>query len=117
MFRPTYAEGSLPSYLTLMADLLSAKTLVWIASVRTSGELTPDAHLYFFDRYRRLAAWHRARNRPARATQLDAAAEEHYRCAGGDGPPYAAAMAMPRPSRYIQTNAVGRRFAGPDDAA
>ena len=37
---------------------------------------------------------------------------------GVDGPPYAAAMAMPRPSRFIRTHAVSRnRFPGPDDAA
>ena len=114
MARP---ERSWSSYLLLSADVLSAKALVWFATVRTEGELTSDAHLYFFDRYHRLAEWHRAHGRAARAKDLAARAEEHYRCAGGDGPPYAAAMAMPRPSRFIQTNAVGRSFAGPDDAA
>ena len=35
-----------------------------------------------------------------------------------NGPPYAAAMAMPRPNRFIRTEAVsGSRFNGPDDAA
>lgn len=103
----------------LAVDLLTARLLVWLASVGRDAELTPDAHLYFFDRYSRLASHHRARGRIARARRLGAKADEHYRAAGGtDGPPYAAAMAMPRPSRFIRTNAVsGTRVRDPDDAA
>jgi hypothetical protein len=69
----------------LLVDLLSAKVLVWVASVGRDAELTPQAHLYFFDRYRKLAQYHRARGRFAKAKRLEARAEEHYR-AGGDGP-------------------------------
>jgi hypothetical protein len=37
---------------TLSIDLWSAKMLVWLASVgRDSVVLTPEAHLFFFDRY------------------------------------------------------------------
>jgi hypothetical protein len=104
---------------SLSVDLLSAKVLVWIASVGRDAELTPEAHAYFFDRYRRLAQYHWARGRVAKAKRFQAKADEHYRAGGGgDGPPYAAAMAMPRPIRFIRTEAVSRsRIDGPDDAA
>jgi hypothetical protein len=36
---------------------------------------------------------------------------------GDDGPPYAAAMAMPRPRGPVVVDAVGRHVTGPDDAA
>jgi hypothetical protein len=108
-------------------DLLSAKVLVWVASVGRDAELTPEAHTYFFDRYRRLAHYHRTHGRARLAKRAETRADEHYRAAGGihgpaggrpDGPPYAAAMAMPRPGRFIRTDAVSRnRFDGPDDAA
>jgi hypothetical protein len=99
-------------------DLLSAKLLVWVASVGRDAELTPEAHMYFFDRYRALAEFHRARGRHAKARRIQAKADEHYRAGGGDEPPYAAAMAMPRPSRFTRTDAVSRtHLDGPDDAA
>jgi hypothetical protein len=103
----------------LAVDLLSAKVLVWVASVGRDAQLTPGAHLYFFDRYRRLAQYHRTHGRPDKATRLQSKADEHYRAGGGvDGPPYAAAMAMPRPSQFIRTEAVSRnQFDSPDDAA
>ena len=106
------------SLLRLSADVLSARLLVWVASVGRDGELTPEAHFYFFDRYRRLAEYHRARGRVGKADRLQAKADEHYHASGGDGPPYAAAMAMPRPARFIRTNAVSRhRVSDYDDAA
>jgi hypothetical protein len=105
------------SLLSLSVDVLSAKVLVWIASVGRDAELTSDAHTYFFDRYSRLAQCYRTRGRMEKARRLQAKADEHYR-AGGGGPPYAAAMAMPRPSRFVTTDAVSRRrMDGPDDAA
>jgi hypothetical protein len=104
---------------SLSIDLFSAKALVWVASVGRDAELTPEAHIYFFDRYRRLAQCYRAHGRPRRAEQAQAKADEHYRASGGtDGPPYAAAIAMPRPRRFVCTDAVSRsRFNEPDDAA
>jgi len=107
------------SLLLLSADLLSAKVLVWFARVGRDGELTPEAHAYFADRYHRLAASHRTRGRTAKAARLQAKADEHHDAAGGtDGPPYAAAMAMPRPARFIRTQAIGTSYDGrPDDAA
>jgi hypothetical protein len=107
------------SLLSLSVDLLSAKVLVWVSSVGREAELTPEAHDYFFDRYSRLAHYHRIHGRSRQAKRLQAKADEHYLAgSGADGPPYAAAMAMPRPSRFIRTNAVSRdRFKGSDDAA
>ena len=107
------------SLLLLSADLVSAKVLVWFASVGRDAELTPEAHGYFADRYQRLAESHRRRGHEAKAERLQARAEQHHQAIGEpDGPPYAAAMAMPRPSRFIRTHAVGTaRGRWPDDAA
>ena len=103
---------------SLAFDVLLARVLVWVARRGRVVELTPEAALYFFERYQRLAALHRARGRLAKAKRLQAKAEKHYRPGQYDGPPYAAAMAMPRPRRMIQTDAVStRRSDGPDDAA
>ena len=93
------------SRLRLTADLLSTKLFVWIASVGRDAELTRDAHLYFADRYSRLARVHRARGRASRASELERQAREHFDLAGSDGPPFAAAMAMPRPRLFAMTDA------------
>jgi hypothetical protein len=99
-------------------DLVSAKILVWIARAGRDAELTADAHIYFFDRYQKLADYHRRRGHVARARTLQENADEHYRLGGGDGPPYAAAMGMPRPRHWFATDAVSvHRLGGPDDAA
>jgi len=106
------------SWWRLSADVISAKVLVWVARTGRDLPLTPEAHAYFFDRYQRLAHHHRARGRLGRASRCSARAEQHYQAAGGDGPPYAAAMAMPRPRRWLVTDAVSRiRLNGPDDDA
>lgn len=103
---------------SLRLDLPSARVLVWVASVGRDVELTPETHIYFFDRYRRLAEHHRTHGRAARARRLEAKAKEHYRSGGGDEPPYAAAMAMPRPRQWVVTNAVSHKHMDdPDDAA
>jgi hypothetical protein len=103
---------------SLRLDLASAKLLVWMASVGREAELRPEAHLYFFDRYSRLAQAYRRRGREAKARVYSAKAEEHYRAGGGDGPPYAAAMGMPRPRRLVTTDARSdRSLPPPDDAA
>lgn len=115
--KTTRSDGQ--SFWSLLIDLLSAKALIWVASVGRDAVLTPEAHMYLFDRYRRLAEYHRAHGRLARAKRLEAKASEHYRPGFDDaGPPYAAAMAMPRPTRFVQVDAVSRkRLDGPDDAA
>jgi hypothetical protein len=102
----------------LRLDLMTAKILVWVARVGRDAELTGEAHIYFFDRYQRLAEYHRRRGRAERARRLQAKANEHYHLGDGDGPPYAAAMGMPRPSRWVTADAVSRRsIGGHDDAA
>lgn len=102
----------------LSIDLWSAKALVWFASVGRDAVLTSEAQLFFFDRYRRLADEHRARGHASKATRLARRAYDHYRAGGGDGPPYAAAMALPRPTRFVRTDAVSlARLDTPDDAA
>ena len=103
---------------SLRLDLLSGRVLVWVASVGRDADLTREAHLFFVDRYRRLARLHRRRGHEAAARRLEAKADEHYRASRGPEPPFAAAMAMPRPTRWIVTRAVaGRPPHGPDDAA
>ena len=111
-------KGRIDSAWSLSLDLVSARLLVWVASVGRDAELTPDVHIYFFDRYRRLAQYHRAHGRLEKARRLQAKADDHYRAGGGEGPPYAAAMAMPRLTQIVRTDAVSRsRLDGPDDAA
>ena len=112
-------QTSTESLWALRLDLLSAKALVWIASMGRDADLTPEAHLYLFDLYCRLAELYRTRGRTAKAMRLQAKAAAHYRAGGGgEGPPYAAAMAMLRPRRFILTDAVSKhRPEGPDDAA
>ena len=105
-------------YWRIILDLMTAEVLVWVARVGRDAELTPEAHIYFFDRYRRLAEYHREHGRYEKAKRIQSKADEHYRPGGGDEPPYAAAMAMPRPRRFTRTDAVSRtRLKGPDDAA
>jgi hypothetical protein len=106
------------SHLALVLDLTSARALAWIATRSPGAELTPEAHLFFYDRYTRLAAWHRKHGHSARAVRISAKAEEHWEASGGSGPPYAAAMALPRPRAWVGTDAVSRRrLCGPDDEA
>ena len=99
-------------------DLATAKVLVWIATIGKNAELTSEAHIYFFERYQRLADYHRQRGHAARAERLQAKADQHFELGGGEGPPYAAAMGMPRPRNWIATDAVSKNhFRGPKDAA
>jgi hypothetical protein len=102
----------------LRLDLISAKALVWVASVGRDAELTQDAHIFFFDRYQRLAQFHKQHGHHAASKRLQAKADEHYRASGGTEPPFAAAMAMPRPRRWITVDVVaGRHPSDSDDAA
>jgi hypothetical protein len=97
----------------LKIDILSARVLVWVASAGREAELTPGAHAYFCDRYRRLAGYYRRRGRANAAAAAETKALEHCQ---DDGPPFAAAMAMPRPTRWVKTWAVSGTD-DPDDAA
>jgi hypothetical protein len=98
---------------TLRADIASVRILVWIASVGRDAELTPEAQQYLCDRYQHLAEYHRHRGRIRAAVKAEAKAREHC---DHDGPPFAAAMAMPRPRRLTVTRAIGGS-SGSDDAA
>ena len=102
----------------LAADLVSAWSLVWVARFGGGGDLTRDAHSFFANRYHRLSSLYRARGQVAKADRFETKALEHDRASGNDGPPYAAAMALPRPKRLVITNAVSGAWPeGPDDAA
>jgi hypothetical protein len=106
------------SVASLRIDLATAKMLVWFASVGRDADLTTESHLYFFNRYRRLADCHRQLGHAERARRFERKADEHYRLAGGDGPPFAAAMAMARPARWIVVDVQSRQgLDGPGDAA
>ena len=100
---------------SLRFDLWFARLLLWVASVGRDAELRPEAHAYFFDRYSRLAEMYADRGNHAKAELFRAKADEHN--GGGDGPPYAAAMAMPRPRHWIRTDArADHHWHPPDDA-
>ena len=95
----------------LRADLASAKLFIWVVSLGRDAELTPETHLYLANRYDRLSHVHRVRGRHAAARRLARLAASHYRAGGWNGPPFSAAMAMPRPKRWIIVTAVSRHHA------
>jgi hypothetical protein len=101
----------------LRLDLATARLLIWVASAGRDAEIAPEAHLYLFDRYQELAQCYRQHGRVAKARAMQAKADAHARQGGWDGPPYAAAMGMPRPRRWLRTDAVSRQRIGSDDAA
>ena len=72
----------------LTIDLAFANVLVWLARFGREGELTREAHLYFFDRYSRLASYHRGRGHAAKAARFDAKAESHHVDEFDSGPPF-----------------------------
>jgi hypothetical protein len=102
----------------LRIDLWTAWVFVWLFGLERRG-LTTDDHRFFADRYQRLADLHRNRGHITRAARLEAKAREHVVAQRDpDEPPYAAAMAMPRPRPYVRTDAVSRtHLQPPDDAA
>jgi hypothetical protein len=94
--------AALRAHARLLLDILSMKVFVWLLG--RDGELL-DSHLFFFDRYSDLADYHRRNGRTEKAERLAAMAEAHFRAAPDDGPPEAAAMAMPVPRPPVKTNA------------
>jgi hypothetical protein len=80
---------------------------VWLLG--RHGELL-DSHLFYFDKYCKLADHHRRGGRLAKADRLTALAEEHFRLAPDDDKPpepEAAAIAMPVQRPATRTRAVG----------
>jgi len=99
--------------LTLWVDLLSANVLVWVATFASDGTLSPDTPDYFVNRYRRLAARHLRLGHRRLASHLEAKADTHCLPDDGGEPPYAAAMALPVPRRYLFVDAVSRNRLDP----
>jgi hypothetical protein len=106
------------SHWSLSFDVASAKAIMWFTSFGRDSELTSELDDRLFDRYSRLADYHRNRGHADKAKRFEAQAKKHLVDEPAGGPPYAAAMAMPRPRRFVYTNAVGNsRTPSPDDVA
>jgi hypothetical protein len=102
----------------LRGDLIITNAILWVSTARRVGEPKPEVHLYLYDRYSRLAAHYERRGKREKASRLRAKAEAHYKRSGHTGPPFAAAMAMPRPQSPFFTWAVGKRdHRDPNNAA
>jgi hypothetical protein len=102
----------------LRVDIMTTRSLLWVARAREPRDLSSEIHLYLFDRYSRLAWYHARRGHRQRALHLRARAAEHWRHTDHDGPPFAVAHAMPVPRPSVLTWAVAtRRIRGRDDAA
>jgi hypothetical protein len=93
----------------LRADIVSARMLIWTASVGRPTELTPETHIYLANLYDRLSHQYRIRARHAKATRFARLAAQHYGAGGWNGPPFAAALAMPRPVKWVVVEAVSRQ--------
>ena len=102
----------------LRSDLIITNAMLWVAGAGRVGEPKPEVHLYLYDRYWRLAEYYEHNGNRKRAARLRNKAEAHYKRSGDTGPPFAAAIAMPRPRPPFFTWAVGKRDqSNPDDAA
>jgi len=103
----------------LRGDLIITNAILWVAGAGRVGEPKPEVHLYLYDRYSRLAEHYDHRGNKKKALRLRAKAKAHYNRSGHTGPPFAAAMAMPRPRSPFFTWAVAkdRDSRGPNDAA
>ena len=102
----------------LRLDLASAKALMLVGASSAEDDIDPNVHLFFYDRYWRLASLHEKAGRTRRAAALRARAEHHFVFCRGGGPPYQAATAARAPRPSIRTLAFGRDTRdNPDDAA
>jgi len=105
----------------LRGDLIITNAILWVAGAGRVGEPRPEVHLYLYDRYWRLADYYERRGNRKKASRLRTKAAAHYKHSGDTGPPFAAAMAMPRPRSPFFTWAVAkgwdRRDPDDDDAA
>jgi hypothetical protein len=102
------------SHLRLCLDVASVEALVWVATFGRDADLTPEVHRHLFDRYSRLADYHRQRGHIEKARRFRMKADDHH---FDDGPPYAAALAMPHARRRVTCAVSPRRLNVPDDAA
>src|SRR5437870_5729375 len=115
--RASDSGGELPpcsSRWRLLYDLAWAQALVWFASCGRPVSPTPGVHLYFADRYSRLAAAYAEHGQFDRARQCASRAESHWQAAGPDprGPlPPAAAVAMPIPHAPVFVDARAQAIA------
>jgi hypothetical protein len=92
----------------LRTDLASAKLRIWVSSLGRDAHLSPETHLYLATRYDQLSHHYIAKRRYPKARQFARLAREHYLAGGWDGPPYAAALALPVPERWVIVEAVSR---------
>jgi hypothetical protein len=100
----------------LRKDLAWARGLLWFASAGRGGEPKRDVHLFLADRYGRLSDHYAERGAAAKANRLFLKSQWHYRAAGPDEPPQAAAMAMPVPGAK-PADVVSERATDGDDVA
>src|SRR5436190_495393 len=105
--------GELPacsSRWRLLYDLAWAHALVWFASCGRPVSPIAGVHLYFADRYSRLAAAYCEHGQFAKARLCASKAEAHWQAAGPDPteplpPAAAAAMPVPRASVLVDARA------------
>jgi hypothetical protein len=103
---------SIWSHASTLVDIVSMNVFVWVIGQLFTWAVDPndgilDSHLFFYDRYSILAEYHRSKGRIAKAERIAAIAEAYYQAAPDDGDePEAAAIAMPVPRPWINTNAV-----------
>jgi hypothetical protein len=59
-----------PSAWNLRLDLVSTRTLLWVATASGTGNVRREVHQYLSDRYQHLAVHHNACGRTRRAARL-----------------------------------------------
>lgn len=93
----TSSAGRVNSW-RIHADWLSVRALLWVAMAGRRGELDlrPEVHLFLYERYWRLAEIYERKGSGVKAGRSRKKAEHHWSLSGGDGPPFAAALAMGR---------------------
>src|SRR5262245_21187371 len=97
-------------------DIGSARALLWLVTAGRSASIRPEAHLYMAERYARLALRYENEGSLKRAARLRRKAERHYRMGEPEGPPPAAALAMPIPRAPTFSEARGDDPLDPDGA-
>jgi hypothetical protein len=93
----------------LRCEIVFVTGLARLVFAGQSVQLSPEFHVFLYDRYWRLAKWHEARGRTRRSHVLKTRALSHWEQTDYDGPPFAGALAMPIPMPPIFTWAVAGR--------